>query len=64
MRSAHGLFLVLLPRSPKAKAVIVKQNQKMRLKSQRKSRMSEAQQPEVTGTKRFEIMKLTEKRSV
>ena len=63
IRSANGLLLVLLPQSLKAKAVAVKQTRKMKMKSQRKPKTSEAQQLGTTGTKKFEIMKLIEKRS-
>lgn len=63
IRSANGLLQALLPRSPKAKFAAVVQNPKMVLKSQRNPKPSEAQQLGITGIKKFEIAKLSEKRN-
>lgn len=62
-RSANGLRQVLLPRPLKAKVVAMVRIRKMTLRSRRKPKISEAQQLEITGTKKYEIAKLNEKRS-
>ena len=62
-RSASGLLQALLPRSPKAKFAAVVQSRKKELKSQRNPKPLEAQQLEITGIKKFEIAKLSEKRN-
>ena len=62
-RSASGLLQALLPRSPKAKFAAVVQSRKIELKSQRNPKPLEAQQLEITGIKKFEIAKLSEKRN-
>lgn len=62
-RSANGLLQVLLPRPLKAKVVAVMRTRRMKSRSQRKPKTSEAQQLEITGTKKFEIAKLSEKRN-
>lgn len=61
--SADGQLQILLPRPPKAKVVAVVQTRKMKWRSPRRAKPSEAQQLEITGTKKFEIAKLSEKRS-
>ena len=63
-RSANGLLQVLLPRSLRAKVVVMVQTRKMKLKGQREPKPSEAQQLEITETKKSEIVRLSEKRSV
>ena len=63
IRSANGLLQALLPRSPKVKVAAVVQSRKMELKNQRNPKPSEAQRLEITGTKKFEIAKLSEKRN-
>ena len=62
-RSANGLLQVLLPRAPKAKVVAVMQTRKMKSRSQRKVKISEARQLEIIATKKSEIAKLSEKRN-
>lgn len=61
--SADGQLRILLPRPLKAKVVAVVQTRKMRWRSPRKAKSSEAQQLEITATKKFEIAKLSEKRN-
>lgn len=63
-RSANGQLQVLLPRRLKAKLVAMMRTRKMKSRSGRKQKTSEVQQLETTGTKKYEIVKLSEKRSV
>lgn len=62
-RSANGLLQVLLPQSLKAKVFAVMRTRKTKSTSQRKPKPSEVQRLETTGTKKFEIAKLSEKRN-
>ncbi len=61
--SANGLPQVLLPRPLKARVVAVRRTRKMKSRSPRNPKISEAQQLETTGTKNFEIAKLNEKKN-
>ena len=59
-RSDSGLLQVLLPPPLKAKVVAVMRTRKTKSRSQRNPKTLEVQQLEITGTKKFEIVKLSE----
>ena len=62
-RSANGLRQVLLPQPLKAKVAAMVRTRKTTLRSRRNPKISGAQQLETTGTKKYEIANLNEKKS-